>query len=195
MIKQLVTAVVLIVSIGILLERMPEAPATRVGVPFRLLQLQFREPDTALLMPVHGVPVKRVANTWKAPRSGGRRHDGQDIFAKKGTPVVSATDGIVVRIGTSSLGGKIVSVMGNGGRVYYYAHLDRYAETLKVGDDVKAGTTLGYVGNTGNARTTPPHLHFGVYTATGAMNPLPLLADSKQPVLDPTPSQQKSSRS
>jgi peptidoglycan LD-endopeptidase LytH len=66
-------------------------------------------------------------------------------------------------------------VMGNGGRVYYYAHLDRYADDLSAGDEVLAGDTLGFVGNTGNARTTPPHLHFGVYTATGAVNPLPLL--------------------
>jgi murein DD-endopeptidase MepM/ murein hydrolase activator NlpD len=174
--KHLVAAIVLMISIGILLERMPEATVSRAGVPFRLLQLQLQEPDKSLVMPVTGVPVKRVANTWHAPRSGGRLHAGQDIFAKKGTPVVSATDGIVVRVGTNTLGGKIVSVMGSGGRVYYYAHLDRYAESLTAGDEVSAGDTLGYVGNTGNARTTPPHLHFGVYTATGAMNPLPLLA-------------------
>jgi peptidoglycan LD-endopeptidase LytH len=173
--KHVVSALVLIISIGILLERLPQPAVTRVGIPFRLLQMQLREPDKALVMPVAGVPVKRVANTWHAPRSGGRRHVGQDIFAKRGTPVVSATDGIVVRVGTNSLGGKIVSVMGNGGRVYYYAHLDRYADGLAAGDEVLAGDTLGFVGNTGNARTTPPHLHFGVYTATGAVNPLPLL--------------------
>jgi peptidoglycan LD-endopeptidase LytH len=175
--KQVVSALVLIISIGILLERLPQSPATQVTVPFRLLQLQFREPDKSLLMPVAGVPVKRVANTWKATRSGGRKHDGQDIFAKRGTPVISATDGIVVRVGTNRLGGKIVSVVGNGGRVYYYAHLDGYAEGLLVGDEVSAGDTLGYVGNTGNARTTPPHLHFGVYAATGAVDPLPLLSE------------------
>jgi murein DD-endopeptidase MepM/ murein hydrolase activator NlpD len=175
--KQVVAALVLIISIGILLDRLPQLPATQVTAPFRLLQLQFREPDKVLLMPVAGVPVKRVANTWKADRSGGRKHDGQDIFAKRGTPVVSATDGIVVRVGTNTLGGKIVSVMGNGGRLYYYAHLDRYTEGLVAGDGVSAGDTLGYVGNTGNARTTPPHLHFGVYSTAGAVNPLPLLIE------------------
>lgn len=77
--------------------------------------------------------------------------------------------------------------MGNGGRLYYYAHLDGYAEGIKTGDTVLAGDTIGYVGNTGNARTTPPHLHFGAYTATGALDPLPLLVDrgenaSKKPV-------------
>ena len=170
--KQIVTAIVLVISIGILLERMPTPP---VG---RMVRMQFAEPDTALLMPVAGVPVNRVANTWKAPRPGGRRHEGQDIFGKRGTPVVSATDGIVVRVGVNSLGGNVVSVMGNGRRIYYYAHLDRFAEGLAAGDEVAAGDTIGYVGNTGNARTTPPHLHFGVYTATGAVNPLPLLVDT-----------------
>lgn len=170
--KHVVVAIVAIISIGIMLERFPTPPVARI------VQLQFSEPDTALLMPVAGVPVRRVANTWKAPRPGGRKHEGQDIFGKRGTPVVSATDGVVVRIGTNSLGGNVVSVMGNGGRIYYYAHLERYAEGLKSGQEVLAGDTIGYVGNTGNARTTPPHLHFGVYTAAGAVNPLPLLVDS-----------------
>ena len=117
--KHVVTALVLTISIGILVEHLPKPTVAHMGVPFRLLQLQLRDPDKSLLMPVAGVPVKRVANTWHAPRSGGRRHVGQDIFAKRGTPVISATDGVVVRVGTNPLGGKIVSVMGNGGRVYY----------------------------------------------------------------------------
>jgi peptidoglycan LD-endopeptidase LytH len=169
--KQLVAALVAIVSIGIVLERFR---------PVRLIQLQFREPDRVLQMPVAGASVKRIANTWQAPRSGGRRHQGQDIFAKRGTPVVSATDGMVIRVGANALGGQTVSVLGNGGRVYYYAHLDRYTEGLATGDEVRAGDTLGYVGNTGNARTTPPHLHFGVYTATGTVDPLPLLSRPTQ---------------
>jgi murein DD-endopeptidase MepM/ murein hydrolase activator NlpD len=176
--RQVVFALVLMISIGIFLDRLPEAQTEQATFPIRLLQMHFREPDSALLMPVSGVPVKRVANTWKAPRSEGRRHEGQDIFAKRGTPVVSATDGVVVRVGTNSLGGNVVSVVGNGGRLYYYAHLDRYAEGLSAGAVVSAGDMLGYVGSTGNARNTPPHLHFAVYTATGALNPLPMLVDS-----------------
>lgn len=170
--KHVVAALVLVISLGILLERIPQPPVLRI------VQMQFAQPDTELLMPVAGVPVRAVANTWKAPRSHGRRHEGQDIFGKRGTPVVSATDGLVVRVGTNSLGGNVVSVMGNGRRIYYYAHLDRYAEGLKTGDMVSAGDTLGYVGNTGNARTTAPHLHFGVYTAWGAVNPLPMLVNA-----------------
>jgi peptidoglycan LD-endopeptidase LytH len=169
--KSVVWTLVLFISIGILLERLSTSPV-------RLVQMQFREPDTALLMPVSGVPVKRVANTWKAPRSGGRKHEGQDIFAKRGTPVVSATNGVVVRVGSNKLGGNVVSVVGNGGRLYYYAHLDRYAEGIAPGSEVFAGDTLGYVGTTGNAHNTPPHLHFGVYTASGAVDPLPMLVDA-----------------
>lgn len=80
-----------------------------------------------------------------------------------------------MRIGENRLGGLTVSVFGPGARTYYYAHLDAYAPELAVGDRVAPGTVLGFAGNTGNAKTTPPHLHFGVYGAGGAMNPLPLL--------------------
>ena len=104
-------------------------------------------------------------------------HEGQDIFAKRGTPVLSATDGYVFRIGENSLGGHTVSVIGAGGRIYYYAHLDSYAANIAIGDRVTTQTVLGYVGNTGNATGGPTHLHFGVYTREGALNPLPLLSD------------------
>ena len=151
--------------------------AQRLLAPFGMVRLQFSEPDAALAMPVQGVRVAQVANTWGAPRSGSRSHQGQDIFARRGTPVRSATDGYVVRIGENSLGGQTVWVLGAGGRTYYYAHLDGYAPDLAIGDRVTPATLLGYVGTTGNARGTPPHLHFGVYTAQGAIDPLPLLAD------------------
>ena len=109
-----------------------------------------------------------------------RLHEGQDIFAPRDTPVVSATDGVVVRIGENKLGGHTVSVLGPGARTYYYAHLDHYAEGIHVGQLIARGTVIGYIGNTGNARTTPPHLHFGVYGRQGALNPLPLLSDRTQ---------------
>ncbi|HYO80386.1 MAG TPA: M23 family metallopeptidase, partial [Bryobacteraceae bacterium] len=116
--------------------------------------------------------------TWQAPRSGGRKHAGQDIFARRGTPVVASADGIVVRLGGGRLGGNAVFVTGRGGRTYYYAHLDRYAEGIEPGRSVLRGDVLGYVGDTGNAKGTPPHLHFGVYTLTGPANPLPLIEQS-----------------
>jgi murein DD-endopeptidase MepM/ murein hydrolase activator NlpD len=81
-------------------------------------------------------------------------------------------------LGENALGGNTVFVLGAGGRNYYYAHLDSYAEGLAVGDYVTPGTALGYVGTTGNAAGAAPHLHFGVYTRGGAVDPLPLLRDT-----------------
>lgn len=165
-------------------ERLPEGirgAAGVVGLPFGLLRMNLRAPDRELLTPVRGVRASQVADTWGAPRADGRRHEGQDIFAPRGTEVYSATEGYVVRVGENRLGGKTVFVHGAGGRWYYYAHLDRYADGLGVGDYVTPDTLLGYVGTSGNARGAAPHLHFGVYTSGGAVNPHPLLADRKKP--------------
>ena len=148
-----------------------------VTLPFHVARLSARDPDTALVMPVEGVRVRQVADTWGAPRSGGRKHEGQDIFAERGTPIFSATDGYVLSVGEGGLGGKKIFVLGAGGRRYYYAHLDAFAEELRAGDRVTPQTLLGYVGNTGNAATTPPHLHFGVYGSGGALDPLPLIVE------------------
>ncbi|HEX5704331.1 MAG TPA: M23 family metallopeptidase [Pyrinomonadaceae bacterium] len=144
----------------------------------RIAQLYAAAPDERLAMPVAGVSKSKVSDSWLAPRSGGeRQHQGQDIFAPRGTPVLSATDGYVVRVGENRLGGKTVSVMGAGGRMYYYAHLDAYAPNLGLGEYVTPKTVLGFVGTTGNAAGTPPHLHFGVYSTKGAINPLPMLSE------------------
>lgn len=144
----------------------------------RIAQLYAAEPDQQLAVPVTGVSRSQINDSWQAPRAGGdRRHEGQDIFAPRGTPVLSATNGYVVRVGENKLGGRTVSVMGAGGRIYYYAHLHAYAPEISFGDFVTAETTLGFVGTTGNAEGTSPHLHFGVYAPGGAINPLPLLSD------------------
>ena len=140
-------------------------------------RLYTTEPDQKLAMPVQGVSRNQVADTWQAARDGDRRHEGQDIFASRGTPVLSATEGYIVNVGENRLGGQTVSVVGAGGRVYYYAHLDSYAPHIAAGDPVTTQTVLGYVGTTGNAAGTPPHLHFGVYATGSALNPLPLLSD------------------
>lgn len=140
---------------------------------------QYRHEPTAMEVPVEGLAVKSLTSTWNAPRSGGRRHEGADLFAKRGTPVRSAVNGQVWRIGHDSLGGQVVWVLGEGRTLYYYAHLDAFAEGLAVGDHVSRGATLGFVGNTGNARTTPPHLHFGMYRVgwrgVRAVDPVPRL--------------------
>lgn len=126
-----------------------------------------------LLVPVVGVKRAALHSSWNEPRSGGRKHAGIDIFAHRGTPVVAAAEGIVVRIGTTDrLGGNTVWVAGKPSTLYYYAHLDHFQKGLRVGDHVEAGDVLGYVGNTGNARTTPPHLHFGMYPLVRALWPV-----------------------
>ena len=144
----------------------------------KVARLYAADPPAKIFMPVPGVTKKQIANTWQAPR-GGRHHEGQDIFAKRGTPIYSATRGYVYKIGENALGGQTVSVIGAGGRVYYYAHLDAYADGLEEGNYVTPQTKLGFVGTTGNAQGTPPHLHFGIYTPSGAIDPLPLLESRK----------------
>ena len=147
----------------------------------RVVKLYTQQPDAKLAMPLEDVRKKEIADTWQAARGTGRRHEGQDIFAPRGTPILSATRGYIYNIGENPLGGQTVSVAGAGGRFYYYAHLDSYARGIAVGDFVTTRTVLGYVGTTGNAQGTPPHLHFGIYTSGGAINPLPMLTDRIPP--------------
>ena len=149
----------------------------------RIARLYSQDPHSKIKMPVADVTRREVADTWGAPRSGGRTHEGQDIFAPKGTKVLSATNGYIYKIGENNLGGQTVSVISSGGRIYYYAHLDSYAPGIKVGDPVTTRSLLGFVGTTGNAQGTPPHLHFGVYTFGygNAINPLPLITDRTAP--------------
>jgi peptidoglycan LD-endopeptidase LytH len=149
----------------------------------RVARLYTQSPHSKIAMPLEDVSKKKIADTWGAPRGIGRSHEGQDIFAPKGTPILSATNGYIYKIGENNLGGQTVSVISSGGRVYYYAHLDSYARGIEVGDRVTTRTILGYVGTTGNAQGTPPHLHFGIYTFTGAINPLPLLTDRIAPTV------------
>jgi peptidoglycan LD-endopeptidase LytH len=173
--------VILLLGLGLTLFFGMTETGARVGKALMLFvhvaRLHTREPDTALSLPVKDVRKDQIANSWQAPRGEDRLHQGQDIFAPRGTPILSATTGYVVRIGENKLGGQTVWVIGNGGRRFYYAHLDSYASGLEVGDYVTPETVLGYVGTTGNAQGTRPHLHFGVYTNTGAIDPLPLLID------------------
>ena len=118
--------------------------------------------DPVLAFPVSGRGERDIGSRWGAPRDGGRRdHHGVDIFAPRGTAALAATDGVVRRVETTGIGGKVVWLRDDDGHALYYAHLDRQAVTE--GQRVRTGDTLGFVGNTGNAITSPPHLHFGVY--------------------------------
>jgi len=138
-------------------------------------ELMARPPPAQLAVPVQGVRPTQIADTFGAPRGRTRQHQGVDIFAPRGTPVLAATEGLVASVRDGGLGGRQVWVLGPGGERHYYAHLDDWVFALRQGDVVRAGDPLGVVGDTGNARGTPPHLHYGVYASGGAVDPLPRL--------------------
>ncbi|QBE66750.1 M23 family metallopeptidase [Pseudoduganella lutea] len=165
-VKILVVAVLLMAGYHFL-----EPAIERALYPMRLMAMPRPQ---ALPVPVEGVPVRALRDTWNSARGDGRRHEGIDIFARRGTPVLSTTEGIVTQVGTNRLGGLVVWVLGPGGQRHYYAHLDGYSD-VETGMRIGAGRVLGYVGNSGNAKVTPPHLHYGVYDIDGAINPFPLL--------------------
>ena len=155
----------------------------RVVLPAFLARVE-ELPDARLLMPVDGLRVAQVVDTWVAARDGGRVHEGQDLFAPRGTLVRAAAPGLVYRIDDLSLGGLTVTVVGGGGRRIFYTHLDAVPAGLREGQWVDVETVIGFVGNSGNAAGTPPHLHLGVYEGTDddpcawvAIDPLPLLVD------------------
>lgn len=130
----------------------------------------------SLAFPVEGKDSKAIRSFWGDSRDGGRRkHKGIDIFAKRGTPILAAIDGTISRVKEGGLGGKVVWQRDPGNRYnLYYAHLD--TQMVKRGQIVRVGDTLGLVGNTGNARSTPPHLHFGIYQRRrGAVDPFPFV--------------------
>ena len=134
----------------------------------------------ALLLPVQGVAASDLRNTFDDGRDGGQRgHEAIDILAPTGTPVLAADDGRIVKLFLSQPGGITVYQFDPSGQfAYYYAHLERYADGLREGQMVRRGQVIGHVGDTGNARGTPPHLHYGLYGINGARNPHPLLRDA-----------------
>ena len=128
----------------------------------------------SLDFPVFGAKA-RTGSFWGASRDGGkRRHEGIDIFAPKRTPVVASANGVVTGVKNEGIGGKVVWLrLLEKNVTLYYAHLDK--QLVKEGQVVNKGETLGLVGNTGNARHTPSHLHFGIYTSAGPIDPFPFV--------------------
>lgn len=162
-------------------------PEIEAHTPFQL-QL-YREP--VYDFPVASINSQSIQSFWGATRDGGRRsHEGIDIFAPRGTPVVAAVKGRVTRTGNRGLGGKQVWLRDSErGNSLYYAHLDSIIATP--GMSVSPGDTLGLVGNTGNARTTPPHLHFGIYKGyRGAVDPLHYISETEKPQIPDFPVEQ-----
>lgn len=115
------------------------------------------------MIPVDGVEPRSLRDTFNEARDGGRTHRATDILAPRGTPVLAAISGQVLRMSQSSLGGITAYLVDDEARyVYYYAHLDHYADALTQGLRVQAGDVIGYVGTSGNAPPDTPHLHFQV---------------------------------
>jgi murein DD-endopeptidase MepM/ murein hydrolase activator NlpD len=160
--------------------------ATLEGVPRLVVG------PAGLAVPVAGVGVRDLVDTYTQSRGGGARvHNAIDIMAPRGRPVVAAAPGFVEKLYFSQGGGGISAYVRSHDRqwIYYYAHLDAYAPGLAEGQRVERGSPIGTVGFTGNANPAGPHLHFAVYRmAEGEdwhegtpVNPYPLLASPAQP--------------
>lgn len=156
----------------------PKYPSAVQLNPALVKKLNHMRMPSSLPIPVDRVQARELKDTWGASRSSGRLHEGIDILAPRGTKVLSATPGLIADLRNNNLGGKVVWILGPGGTWHYYAHLDGHKRGLKVGNYVKKGDVIGYVGNTGNARHTAPHLHYGLYLngkGRGVVNPYPYL--------------------
>ena len=139
-----------------------------------------------LMIPVEGIKQAQLVDTYDQARGTERHHEALDIMAPKGTKVYAVADGKLVKLFNSKPGGLTVYQFDPTEKyAYYYAHLDRYADNLKEGAELKRGDLIGYVGVTGNSNPNGPHLHFAVFELTPAkqwwkgtpLNPYPLLAD------------------
>lgn len=139
------------------------------------LVLEYK--STYAVFPVLGKTSAAIQSFWGVDRDGGRRsHEGIDIFAERGTPVVAPVSGVIGSVKETGIGGKQVWLRDTQrGWNLYFAHLD--SQTVSIRERVIAGDTLGFVGNTGNAITTSPHLHFGIYSS-GAFDPYPVVKDN-----------------
>lgn len=140
-----------------------------------------------LIIPVDGIGPDDLIDTFTQARSGGRSHDAIDIIAPRGTPVRAAVEGVIVRLFNSERGGlTIYQLDPDSTTVYYYAHLDQYAEGLKAGHVARQGEIIGYVGDTGNAVPGNYHLHFAIWRTDDprdfwdgdTVNPYPLLREA-----------------
>ena len=153
----------------------------------------FLTPEAALavkglIIPVEGVDPSRVRDSYTASR-GGRTHDAVDIMAPRGTPVVAADGGTILKLRQNDAGGITIYQLDASERfVYYYAHLERYQDGLTEGLTIRQGDVLGFVGTTGNAPKDTPHLHFqvmvyrgrGQYWGGDPINPHPYFTSSNR---------------
>ena len=179
----LIRSVVLVMLLFILDKLLPsisQQTQSFVVAKWQQLSLLQQELPTEDSLP-SPLPEQLLTDTWGAARSQGRSHEGIDIFAARGTPIQSTTQGIVRKVGENNLGGRVVVVVGPGGAGHYYAHLEGYAD-ITPDDWVNVGDIIGYVGDSGNAKGTPPHVHYGIYINGSAVNPYPLLQKKLRPM-------------
>lgn len=164
------------------------APAA-VAPPAAPVAAPSPAPSGALLVPVQGIDIAQIQDTFGDARGSERQHEALDIMAPAGTPVVAIADGTIEKLFTSDRGGLTIYQFEPSGQfAYYYAHLQAYAPGLTEGAAVKRGDVLGTVGSTGNADPAAPHLHFAIFQLTPErqwwtgtpVNPYPLLRESAQ---------------
>ena len=144
--------------------------------------------DVRLVIPVEGVAPDRLRDTYAEARGLGRRHDAIDIDAPRGTPVLSVARSVVLKLFQSDRGGTTLYALAPDQRtIYYYAHLDRYADGIREGQQLRPGELIGYVGDTGNANPGDYHLHFEIsitddprrYWGGSPVNPYPRLRNGR----------------
>jgi peptidoglycan LD-endopeptidase LytH len=162
----------------------PRAPAVEAAAPSRTEAIGALASHN-LLIPVEGVTANKLTDTFDDSRAIGRRHDAIDIMAPRGTQVRAVDDGTIAKLFTSKAGGlTIYQFDPTQNFSYYYAHLDHYATGLAEQQPIRRGQLLGYVGSTGNASESAPHLHFAIarlgtdraWWKGDPINPYPLLA-------------------
>ena len=145
----------------------PPEPKAGEAVPVMSANIVEELRRRHLTLPVHGIKRDDLRDTFNELRGGTRRHEAIDILAPRHTPVFAVEDGEIARLFFSEAGGITIYQFDPGeDYVYYYAHLERYADGLKEGDDVKRGEIIAYVGTTGNAPRDTPHLHFAIFKMT-----------------------------
>ena len=164
----------------------PASPSPAASIPSATSQASPTNSGVPphLIVPVAGVRPDQLRDTFSDARAEGRVHDAIDIPAPLGTPVVAAADGTIVKLFHSDRGGTTIYQLSPDSRfVFYYAHLDRYADGLAEGHLARQGETIAYVGDTGNAGAGNYHLHFSIalvsdpkkYWQGVNINPYPLL--------------------
>ena len=171
----------------------PAAPPATTARPALVTVANAALLSHALIIPVAGVAADKLEDSFDSPREGERVHHAIDIVAPRGSPVLAADDGRVLRVSSNTLGGLTVYTVDKSGEfVYYYAHLEGYARGLAAGNIVFKGDTLGFVGTTGDAPDNLPHLHFqilrmppnGKYWEGDPIDPFPLLSERGSRIVD-----------